>query len=242
MEAEVSQRHVSFLESGRSQPGRAVAAKLATALKLSPEIANGFMAAAGYAPMFPVRRMSDPEMAPLRSAAAHVLHGHLPYPAVLIDVAGDLLDANPAFDAALSLFGSPPDLWERTHGSKPHNLYRLTLHPEGTAAALVNFEEVTKSTLQRMIRDQSFAPRLKSLVEEIVSWDGIDPRWAKPIWAPPPAPITAEHYKLGGTILSVFAVTTMLGTSLDAVASGLRVESYFPADDETQQIMERLEV
>ena len=241
MAAEVSQRHVSFLESGRSQPGREVTAKLATALQLAPEIANAFMTEAGFAPIFPVRQMGDPEMAPLKSAAAHVLRGHMPYPSVLLDAAGDVLDANLAFDAALALFGNPADLWARTHDGKPRNLYRLTLHPSGTAAALVNFDDVAQATLQRIVREQQTAPRLKMLVEEIVSWDPIDPDWAKPSWGPPPAPIVAEQYKIGPKVLSVFAVTTKLGTAMDAVAGGLRVESYFPADAATQRVMEKLE-
>lgn len=238
--AEVSQRHLSFLESGRSKPGRSVAARLATALELAPEAANALMAEAGFAPLFPVRAMSDPVMAPLRSAAAHVLQGHLPYPAVLVDTVGDVLDANTAFDAVLSLFGDPAELWARTHAGKPRNLYRLTLHPAGTADALENFDEVAQATLQRIVREAQAGARSTALVEEIVRWETIDPDWARPNWGPPPAPIIAERYKIGHETLRVFAVTTRLGAAMDAVAGGLRVESYFPADDKTRNVMERL--
>ncbi|MEM9726116.1 MAG: helix-turn-helix domain-containing protein [Pseudomonadota bacterium] len=245
--AEVSQRHLSFLESGRAQPGRAVAARLAAGLGLSPDAANVLMAAAGFAPLFPQRGFGDPEMAPLRSAAEHVLRGHAPYPAILIDDIGDILDANPAFDAALALLGDPETLWRRTHQSADpraapprRNLYRLTLHPEGTAAALLNFDEVVRATLQRLLAGREPSPRLRSLVAEIVAWPGIDPSWARPRWGPPPAPIMAERYQARGRVLSVFAVVTKLSAAPDAAAAGLSVESYFPADAATQAAFETL--
>ncbi|WP_306120960.1 MULTISPECIES: helix-turn-helix transcriptional regulator [unclassified Roseitalea] len=241
MEAEISQRHLSFLESGRSKPGSDVAAQLARALRLAPDLANAFMAEAGFAPIFRARPITDPAMAPLRTAAAHVLSGHMPYPAVLVDAVGDVLDANPAFGAILTLFGDPAKLWDRTHNGRPKNLYRLTLHPAGTAAALLNFEEVARATLQRVLREAQAGPRLTGLLEEIVGWDGIDPAWAKPDWGPPPAPIVAECYRIGREVLSIFAVTTRLGTAMEADVRGLRVESYFPADARTRQVMERLE-
>ncbi|MGP1397613.1 MAG: helix-turn-helix domain-containing protein [Inquilinaceae bacterium] len=246
MEAEISQRHLSFLESGRSKPGRSVAARLARALGLAPDLANAFMAEAGFAPIFRARPITDPAMAPLRTAAAHVLSGHMPYPAVLVDAVGDVLDANPAFGAVLTLFGDPAALWDRTHNGRPKNLYRLTLHSAGTAAALLNFEEVARATLQRMVREAQAGPRLTALLEEIDGWDGIDPAWAKldgakPDWGPPPGPIVAERYRIGREVLSIFAVTTRLGTAMEADAGGLRVESYFPADDRTRQVMERLD-
>ncbi|WP_227286931.1 helix-turn-helix transcriptional regulator [Boseongicola sp. H5] len=241
MEAGISQRHLSFLESGRSKPGRDVAARLARALRLAPELANAFMAEAGFAPIFPARAITDAAMAPVRSAAAQVLQGHMPYPAVLVDAVGDVLDANVAFDAALSLFGDPAELWDRTHEGRQQNLYRLTLHPAGTAAALVNFGDVARATLQRMAREGQAGPRLAALIEEIVGWGTIDPAWASPGWGPSPAPIFAERYRIGHQMLSIFAVTTRLGTAMDAIAGGLRVESYFPADHRTQKVMERLE-
>lgn len=241
--AEVSQRHLSFLESGRSKPGHGVAARLATALDLAPELANAFMADAGFAPLFPALRIDDPELAPLKSAAAHVLRGHMPYPAVVIDSVGDILDANPAFEVAIALFGDPSSLWTRTHGGRPKNLYRLTLHPAGTAAALVNFEEVARAVLQRIAREAQAGPRRQALIDDIVSWKTIDPAWVRPAggWSPPPRPIVAERYKIGREILGVFAVTTRLGAAMNAVAGGIRIESYFPADDKTQRVMERLD-
>lgn len=237
LRAGVSQRHVSFLECARAKPGRAVAARLAEALALDPHTANALLAAAGFAPTFIARAWNDAAMAPLRHAARHVLKGHMPYPAVLLDDAGDILDENPAFARVLTLLGDVDALWRRTHGEKPRNLLRLAAHPRGLAPALVNFEEVTRATLQRAIAEAPQSPRLQSVLAEIAAYPNVDPVWLKPIWGPPPGPIIEERYRVRSTAFGVFAVVTTLGAPMDITARTLRVEAFFPADEASKKVL-----
>jgi transcriptional regulator with XRE-family HTH domain len=240
LEAGVSQRHLSFLETGRSRPGRGVVEKLARALALSAPVANAFMASAGYAPLFAQRSWSDEDMAPIRRAAAELLRRHAPYPAVLIDAAADVIAVNSGFNAALGLIDDPDRLWARTHPSgEPRNLLRLSLHPEGPAAAMVNFETVARATLQRAHAEAPGSERLEAVLTDISAWPNIDPTWIAPQWGPPPAPIIEERYKTRDFELALFAVITSLGAPMDAAAN-LRVESFFPADEASRELLDRL--
>jgi len=239
LEAGVSQRHLSFLESDRAHPGRAVVEKLARALTLSPAAANALMASAGYAPLFAPRAWSDADMAPVRQAAAELLRRHAPYPAVLIDAAGEVIEVNAGFNAALSLIDDPDALWARTHpAGERHNLLRLSLHPKGPAAAMVNFEPVARATIQRARAEAQGSPQLETLLEEIADWPNIDPGWLEPGWGPAPAPIIEERYKIGDRELALFAVITSLGAPMDATAASLRLESFFPADEASRQVLD----
>jgi transcriptional regulator with XRE-family HTH domain len=238
LEAGVSQRHLSFLESGRAKPGRAVVEKLARALELPAPCANAFMESAGYAALFPAYAWSDEAMAPIRQAADELLVRHAPYPAILIDASANVIKANRAFDAALSLIDAPERLWALSHPKgEPRNLLRLSLHPDGTAKASLNFETVAYATLQRARREARGAPPLETLLEEIRQWPNIDPAWLEPGWGPSPAPIIEERFQVGGDVLTVFAVITTLGAPLDA--SPLRIESYFPADATSRTALTR---
>lgn len=240
LEAGVSQRHLSFLESDRARPGRGVVEKLARALALSAPIANALMESAGYAPLFAQRAWSDEDMAPIRRAAAELLRRHAPYPAVLIDAASDVIAVNSGFDAALGLIDDPDRLWARTHpGGEPRNFLRLSLHPNGPAAAMVNFEAVARATLQRARAEAQGSQRLESLLADISRWPNIDPAWIEPNWGPPPGPIIEERYKTQEKELALFAVITSLGAPMDAAAN-LRVESFFPADDASKRVLDGL--
>jgi transcriptional regulator with XRE-family HTH domain len=236
----VSQRHLSFLESGRSNPGRDVVVRLAQGLALAPEATNDLMEKAGFAAPFIHYEWTSAVMEPLRQAAAHILNGHMPYPAVLVDVAGDVVDANPAFQTALSLLDDPETLWRRTHGRHARNLYRLTLHPDGPARFLLNFEDVARATLRRAASEARKSPRLNALVVDIISWPNIDPAWCAVNLKEHTGPIIEELYRAGKAVASVFAITTTIGAPCDFAAGALHIESYFPADAATKTLLERV--
>lgn len=236
--AEISQRHLSFLETGRSRPGRAVVEKLARALELPPALANALMASAGFAPLFQARTWDDDALAPLRRAAAEILQRHAPYPAVLIDAAANVIAINPDFDRALGLIDGPARLWSLTHAQgQPRNLLRLSLHPDGPARAMVNFPDVARATLQRAQAEARGSRALLRVLEEIARWRNIDPAWLEPAWAPAPGPIIEERYRIGDRQLALFAVVTTLGAPMDATAGALRIESFFPADEDTRRAL-----
>jgi transcriptional regulator with XRE-family HTH domain len=237
LQAGVSQRHLSFLESGRARPGRDTVLKLAQALRLAPEVANALLQSAGFAAAFDERPWAAPELAPLRAAAAQILIAHTPSPAVLVDVSGDVIDTNAAFDRALAALGDAPTLWRQSHGDYPRNLYRLTLHPRGTAQFLVNFDEVAAATLRRAAAEANASPRLAALLIEIATWPRMNPGWLDPDQGPPPTPVIVEQYRVGDAIVGVIAVTTTFGAPMDLVGGGLRIESYFPADEASAAVL-----
>lgn len=237
LRAEISQRHLSFLESDRAKPGREIAHRLAEALELDPHAANALLGSAGFAPLFPLRVWNDADMAPLRSAARHVLKGHLPYPAVLLDEAGDVLEENTAFGRVLSLLGDVDRLWRQTHQGKPRNLLRLATHPKGLSRAMMNFEDVTRATLRRAQAEAPHSRRLQDVLAEIATYPNVDESWLKPAWGPPPGPMIEEQYKVGQLSFSVFAVVTTLGAPMDLAAAAMRIEAFFPADPASEKIL-----
>ena len=231
----ISQRQISFLETGRSNPSRESVLKLAQALKLSPTSTNDLMAAAGYAEAFHAPGWDSDAMAPVRLASAHILESHLPYPAVLLTAAGDVLQANAAFDHALSLLDDPASLWARSHGEKPRNLYRLSLHAEGLMPHMANFPEIARATLQRAAREAAHQPKLAADIKEFLSWPHIDPAWLET--GNEAGPVIEERYKVAGAVISVFAVVTTLGAPIDIAMGAVRIESYFPANEPSRRRM-----
>jgi transcriptional regulator with XRE-family HTH domain len=132
--AATTQRHVSFVESGRSVPGRAMVVRLAEALEVPLRERNALLLAAGYAPAYQETRFDDPKLDPVRTALLRILQGHLPGPAVIVDRHGDLVSANDAF--AVLTDGVAPQLL-----APPVNVARLLLHPQGVAPRIANLDE-----------------------------------------------------------------------------------------------------
>ncbi len=144
--AEVSARHLSFLETGRSRPSREMVLTLAEHLQVPLRERNELLTAAGFATAYPQRPYDAPELATVRAAVDQVLAGHDPYPAVAVDRAWTVVAANDAVTALLGAVG-PAVL------GPPTNVYRLTLHPDGLAPLLVNLAEVAHHLLDRLRRD-----------------------------------------------------------------------------------------
>ncbi len=132
--AATTQRHLSFIESGRSVPGRAMVVRLAEALEVPLRERNALLLAAGYAPAYQETRFDDPQLGPVRTALARILEGHLPYPAVITDRHGEVVSANDAFWVLAD--GVAPQLL-----APPVNLARLLLHPHGMAPRIRNLDQ-----------------------------------------------------------------------------------------------------
>lgn len=171
--ADTSQRYLSFLEQGRSRPGRTMVVRLAESLGLSLRERNGLLLAAGFAPIFPESTLETPELAPVKAALDRILDGHMPYPAVVVRPYGILVGANAAFDVLTE--GSAPELL-----APPVNVLRLALHPRGLAQRVLNLPEwgrhVTESLRNRALRSRTPNSTLSS-----PNWRAICPR---PIPAP----------------------------------------------------------
>lgn len=228
LQAGTTQRHVSFLEQGRSAPGRNIVLRLADSLQLTPRESNALLSAAGFAVSAPESTIDAPVLAPVREALLHVLNGHLPYPAMVMDGFGDLVAANGAF--GLLVEGVAPWLLE-----PPVNVLRVALHPEGMASRTVNLDDWRRHILHAA-RQRGPHPRIDALIEELETY-GLPASGHAPVeslgFAVP------LHLRTSGGDVRLIATISTFVTALDVTLSELRLEAFLPADRETAEILNR---
>jgi transcriptional regulator with XRE-family HTH domain len=241
-EAEISQRHLSFLESGRSRPSREMVMHLAERLEVPLRERNVLLAAAGFAPVFPERPLGDAALRAAREAVEAVLAGHEPYPALAVDRHWTLVAANRA--VAPLLGGVDPALL-----ASPANVLRLTLHPAGLAPRIANLAEWRAHLLDRLRRqvEATADPALSALLEELRGYPGApgaggrQPRPPDEVAAA--AADVAVPFRLrmeDGAVFSFFGTVTVFGTPLDVTLSELALEALYPADAATGAALRRL--
>ncbi|GAA4671200.1 MULTISPECIES: helix-turn-helix domain-containing protein [Amycolatopsis] len=225
-----TQRHVSFLESGRSAPGRGMVVRFAESLQLPLRERNALLLAAGYAPSYPETRLDDPALRPVLDGLRRLLDGHRPYPAIVVDRFGDLVSANDGLGVLTE--GVAPELLE-----PPVNVLRLALHPEGMAPRIVNFDDWARHVLERPRQEQARAPHERH-TELLAELEGYLPRPASP---------SADHLGFavplrlrwrGGELRLITAITTF-ATAVDVTVSELRLETFLPADEATAEALSR---
>jgi transcriptional regulator with XRE-family HTH domain len=233
LEAGVSTRHLSFVETGRSRPSPEMVLQLAEQLEVPLRDRNKLLLAAGYAPAYAERELADPELGPVRDAIDQVLRGHEPYPALVVDRHWGLVSANRALAALLD--GVAPHLLE-----PPVNVLRLSLHPEGVAPRIANLHEWRTHLLDRLAREAvaSGDPALAALHDELSAYPAGEPvAAADPAFADIAVPLRLRH---GDRVLSFLSTKTSFGTAVDVTVAELSIESFFPADDETAKAMREL--
>lgn len=225
-EAEISTRHLSFLETGRSSPSREMVLRLAEQLEIPLRERNSLLIAAGYAPVFRERPLVDPTLEAARKVVELVLAGHEPYPALAVDRHWTLVASNRAITPLLA--GVEPSLL-----ATPVNVLRLSLHPRGLAPRIVNLAEWRAHLLARLRRqvDVSADPVLAELLNELSSYPVPDEneRHAPPATDYAGVAVPFQLATEGGT-LSFLSMTTVFGTPVDITLSELALESFFPAD------------
>jgi transcriptional regulator with XRE-family HTH domain len=236
-EADVSSRHLSFIETGRSLPSRDMLLHLAESLEVPLREQNVLLVAAGYAPVFPERRLDDPVMQAARAAVELVLAGHEPYPALAVDRHWNLVTANRAVPPLLAGV-------DETLLRPPVNVLRLSLHPGGLAPRIANLAQWREHLLARLQRqaDQTADPKLIALIEELRCYPApCAPHGPGPREAGPAIVIPLQLTTAGGT-LSFFSTTTVFGTPVDITLSELALESFFPADVATAEALRRMQL
>lgn len=233
IEAEVSTRHLSFVETGRSRPSPDLILRLAEHLAVPLAERNTMLLAGGYAPAYPAHDLNDAALLPVRAAIRRILDGHGTYPAVLVGHQWQLVDANAA--TAMLTADAAPHLLE-----PPVNVLRLSLHPDGMAPRIGNLAEWRAHLLERLRREAEAADdqSLRDLHEELKGYPGDDGT------APPPGEggrvVVPLRYDYRGHDLSFLSTTTVFGTPLDVTIAGLAIEAFFPADEETSAALSRI--
>lgn len=237
LDAGISARHLSFLETGRSRPSPEMVLRLAERLEVPVRERNHLLLAAGYAPAFPEHAIDDPEMAPVREALDLILDGHEPYPAVVVDRRWNLIALNETM-ATLSATVDP-----QLFGDKL-NVMRIGLHPRGLAAQIVNLTEVRRYFLGRLERQVAITgdPDLAELLAEVSAYP---PPEHDPCEAGPAAvgniitPLIRMRVAGAGD-LSLFVTVATFGTATEVTTSELSIELAFPADAASAQVLEKL--
>lgn len=233
LEAGVTQRHVSFLESGRSRPSRNMVLHLSETLDIPLRERNDLLVAAGFAPLFRTRPLDDPQMAQVTTALRRLLDSHEPFPAVVVDRAWNIRLSNRPFEALVAMLGD--DLWGRV-GDGTRNLLRLFFHPVGIRPWVANWSAIAPLLWHRARREAEAVggDELKAIVAELAPHQDEDTLWAAADTALVPVlPLTIEK---DGLAVSLFSVIATFGTAQDVTADELRIESFFPADDATAQV------
>jgi transcriptional regulator with XRE-family HTH domain len=222
LEAGVSARHLSFVETGRSRPSADMVLQLADQLDVPLRNRNQLLLAAGHAPVFEQHALEDPEMAPVRRAIDLILAGHDPYPAVVIDHAWEMLGANRA--VALLTDGVAPGLLE-----PPVNVLRVSLHPDGVAPRIANLGEWRRHLLDRLERQIALTgdAALTTLLDELSAYPAPQHQAGEPEIAVP------LRLRTDAGELSFISTVATFGTAVEVTASELSIEAFFPADDLT---------
>jgi transcriptional regulator with XRE-family HTH domain len=230
-DADISARHLSFVETGRAAPSRDMVLRLAERLQVPLRERNVLLVAAGFAPAFPHRSLQDPELKNARAAIELVLRAHEPNPALAYDRHWNLVAANRM--VAPLLEGLPARLM-----AQPLNILRLAFHPEGLAARTVNLAEWCGHLLERLHRQCEITadPDLIGLYQELKTYP-IPARLRPPATDNVAIPL---KLRLNGEVLSFISTTMVFGTPVDITLSELALETFFPADDGTAERMRAL--
>ncbi|MDX1452015.1 MAG: helix-turn-helix domain-containing protein [Oleiphilaceae bacterium] len=240
--ADISQKHLSFLETGRAKPSREMVNQLVQVLDVPLRDRNAMLQAAGYAPVYRERHLDDGEMQLVRQALAMQLEHHAPFPAVVVDRHWNMVMSNAPAEHWLALLGNKEDTWRRVDPSGLKNVYRLTFHPEGLQPLIGNWQQMRGLLLHRLQREVSEQPGdvvLRKLYDDVLLLD--PPRGNElPSADALRLPVMPLEFNIAGVTLSMFSMISGFGTAVDVTADELRIESFFPANEETRVFFERL--
>jgi transcriptional regulator with XRE-family HTH domain len=239
MEAEVSSRHLSFVETGRAQPSREMVLLLARALDVPTRARNELLTAAGFAPVYRERGLEAPELADVRRALDFMLRQQEPFPALVLDGGWNIVLSNGGAQRLLGLFLEPAEV----AALGPPNAMRLFYHPRGMRPYIVNWEPTAAALIQWLHRDVIRGvgePETGRLLEELLSYPDVPRQWRMLDLDASSAPFLAVELAKGDVRLSFFSLLAGLGVPYDITLHELRVECFFPADAASEARLRQL--
>ena len=236
LDAGVSQRHISFIESGRSVPSRQMLMDVAQALDVPLRERNTLLLAAGYAPLYQESAWDALEMQSVSNALGRILRQHEPFPAVVMDRYWNVLMTN---ESTPRLFNCFIDMAAR---KGPRNMLHLMFDPAGMRPFIANWEEVAKSLIQRVYRESAgrvIDEKTQELLTALLAYPDVQTDWKSPralstVSATRTLPVIPISFVKDDQVLSYFSMVTTVGTPQTVAAQELRIECMFPADDETE--------
>ncbi|MEO1125005.1 MAG: helix-turn-helix transcriptional regulator [Cyanobacteria bacterium J06639_16] len=240
--SDVSQRHLSFLESGRAQPSREMILRLAAVLEVPLRDQNQLLTAAGFAPVFAESDLSTPELAPVRQAIDFMLRQQEPYPAMVVDRYWHFLEGNQAAQRLFSWLIEPEALMPFCSPSSQVNLMKAMLHPQGLRPVVANWDAIAPLLIRRVHREALTAGEdsfSQALFQELLSYPDVADCWHQKtteIWQ---APILTVAFSKDQQTMSFFSTIATLGTPYDITLQELRIECFFPADAATDALLKQ---
>lgn len=227
--ADISQRHLSFLELGRAAPSRAMVLRLAAALDVPLRQHNALLVAAGFAPVWHETDLAAPELAQVRRALGHILAQQEPYPAVVVDRHWNLLDSNTGAVRLVEFLAGP------LAPGTPINLADALVAPDVLRPYLVNWPDVVRYFIRSVESDAATdgTPETAALLERLLAYEDVRSALKSPAPDEAVAPVLPMHFRKGNTELRLFTTIATLGTPQDITLQELRIESFFPMDDPT---------
>src|SRR5215471_11677137 len=246
LEAEVSARHISFLETGRAEPSREMLLTLSNVLDVPLRERNLLLLAAGYAPIYGETSLDNPRMLQVRAAVEVILKSNEPRSAIAHDRHWNIVMANAAFVRFLTtiLGKEPPGLTPLLLTAPPRlNVLRLVFDPDGVRKAFVNWEAIARALLNEAYRRLAWArdEELKNLIAEVLSYPGVPARWREPELEAPHELILPIEIKMFGQVVRMFSTVTTVATPHDVTLQELHVEVFYPADAETESVLKVFE-
>jgi transcriptional regulator with XRE-family HTH domain len=235
-EANISQRHLSFIESGRASPSREMVLHLAESLEVPQRDRNALLIAAGFAPMYRDRPLSDPALAGARAAIDVILNAHGPNPALAVDRHWTMVAANASLAPLLSAVD--PELLK-----PPVNVIRVSLHPRGLATRIVNLTPWRAHLLERLRRQWSVTrdPIISALLAEATNYPAPPADKRERAGSEPRDEIaTPLRLRTMVGVMSLLGTITVFGTPTEITLSELSIEAFFPADPETAEMLRKL--
>jgi transcriptional regulator with XRE-family HTH domain len=236
LDAEISTRHLSCIETGRAQPSREMVLRVAEALRVPLRERNALLLAAGYAPLYRQISLDAPELEAGRRALEILMAQLEPNPVLVVDRYWNTLSMNAGAKRILALFPG-------CDSGTPHNGPRLVFDPAGLRPFIENWELVAARIIRRLHREAAENPSdetLKDFLRELLSFPGVPSRWHMLDLDGNPPPFLTINYKWNNSTLRLFSTLTTLGTPLDVGLHELRIETLFPADEPTRTMMNRM--
>ena len=238
-EAEVSQRHLSFLETGRAKPSREMVTHLGVVLEVPLRARNEMLLAAGFAPAYPETGLDEPAMNQVRHVLEFLLDAHEPFPAIVVDRRWNPVMANQAAGRFIAGFADV----EAASAQVGPNLARLMFHPAGLRASIIDWETTATSLLQRLEREVADRPgdsELEAILAEVLGYPGVD-RLRRPPEVPAGSDLLLPiHYRSGGVEVRMFSTIATIGAAYDVTLEELRLETFFPADPASEEALRNL--
>jgi len=232
--ADVSQRHVSWLEMGRSKPSREMVVRLTEAMDVPLRDRNTILNMAGFANLYIERDLGEPTMQPVQGILTEMLAHHQPYPAFVLDRQWNIKMKNQAADTLFELVGDPQQVWQDIGDNGEHNIALLTVHPKGLRRFIANWQEVVAPFMRRLKKEavESCDDRMLARYQQLEIHAGEINHTSDSYDLLPILPL---EINLGGPTLTLCSVISTFGTAQDITANELRIETFYPADEATRE-------